>query len=87
MIETILWLIFAGILIWIVLLVVAALRGSPGTTRVLALQRDVDLRLTYKRYMQIYPGARMSYEEYKRLQVQRAYRKAVSSTKIKRMVR
>jgi hypothetical protein len=86
-IETIVWLVFAGILIWIVLLVVAALRGSPRTTRVLALQRDVDLRLTYKRYMQIYPSARMSYEEYKRLQVQRAYRKAVSSTKIKRMVR
>jgi hypothetical protein len=86
-IETIVWLVFAGILIWIVLLVVAALRGSPRTTRVLALQRDVDLRLTYKRYMQIYPSARMSYEDYKRLQVQRAYKKAVSSTKIKRMVR
>ena len=87
MIETIVWLIFAGILIWLVLLVVAALRGSPKTTRVLALQRDVDLRLTYKRYMQIYPSARMSYEDYKNLQKQRAYRKAVSSTKIKRMVR
>lgn len=87
MIETIVWLIFAGILIWLVLLVVAALRGSPQTTRVLALQKDVDLRLTYKRYMQIYPSARMSYEDYKNLQKQRAYRKAVSSTKIKRMVR
>ncbi len=87
MIETVVWLIFAGILIWIVLLVVAALRGSPRTTRVLALQRDTDLRLTYKRYMEIYPSARISYEEYKRLQTQKAYRKAVSSTKIKRMVR
>ena len=87
MIETIVWLIFGGILIWLVLLVVAALRGSPQTTRILALQRDVDLRLTYKRYMQIYPSTRMSYEEYKRLQVLRAYKKAVSSTKIKRMVR
>jgi hypothetical protein len=37
--------------------------------------------------MQIYPAANMSYEEYKRLQVQKAYKKAVSSTKIKRMVR
>ena len=87
MIETIVWLIFAGILIWIVLLVVAALKGSPRTARVLALQSEVDLRLTYKRYMQIYPSARMSYEDYKKLQTQRAYKKAVSSTKIKRMVR
>ena len=87
MIETIVWLIFAGILIWIVLLVVAALRSSPRTAHVTALQREVDLRLTYKRYMQIYPSARMSYEDYKKLQTQRAYKKAVSSTKIKRMVR
>ncbi len=87
MISTIIWLIFVGILVWLLLLFVAALRGSPRTTRVLALQRDVDLRLTYKRYMQIYPGARMSYEDYKKLQTQRAYKKAVSSTKIKRMVR
>ncbi len=87
MIETIVWLIFAGILIWIVLLVVAALRSSPRTAHVTALQREVDLRLTYKRYMQIYPSARMSYEDYKRLQMKSAYRKAVSSTKIKRMVR
>ena len=87
MIETIVWLIFAGILIWLVLLVVEALRGSPRTARVLALQREVDLRLTYKRYMQLYPGTRMSYEDYKKLQMRSAYRKAVSSTKIKRMVR
>lgn len=87
MITTIIWLIFIGILVWVLLLFVAALRGSPRTTRVLALQRDVDLRLTYKRYMQIYPSARMSYEDYKKLQTQRAYNKAVSSTKIKRMVR
>jgi hypothetical protein len=86
-IETIVWLIFVGILIWLVLLVAAALRGSPKTGRVLALQREVDLRLTYKRYMEIYPSARMSYEDYKRLQMKSAYRKAVSSTKIKRMVR
>jgi hypothetical protein len=86
-IETIVWLIFAGIMIWLLLLFVAALRGSPRTAHVLALQKDVDLRLTYKRYMQIYPNARMSYEDYKKLQMKSAYRKAVSSTKIKRMVR
>ena len=87
MISTVLWLIFFGVMIWILLLFIAAWIGSPKTARVLTLQKDVDLRLTYKRYMEIYPSARMSYEDYKQLQVQRAYRKAVSSTKIKRMVR
>jgi hypothetical protein len=81
---TILWLILIGLLTWIVILFVAAWIGSP---RIYRLQSDVDLRLTYKRYMEIYPSANMSYEEYKRLQVQKAYRRAVSSTKIKRMVR
>lgn len=81
---TILWLVLISILILIVIMVAVTWMGSP---RVYRLQSDVDLRLTYKRYMQIYPSANMSYEEYKRLQVQRAYRKAVSSTKIKRMVR
>jgi hypothetical protein len=50
------------------------------------LQQEVDLRLTYKRYKELYPSD-ITYEEYKRMQRQRAYRKAVSSTKIKRMVR
>lgn len=81
---TILWLILIGVLTLIVIMLVVAWMGSPKVYR---LQSDVDLRLTYKRYMQIYPSANMSYEEYKRLQVQRAYRKAVSSTNIKRMVR
>jgi len=83
-IVTILWLVFIGVLVWILLLFVAAWIGSPKTY---TLQKEVDLRLTYKRYLHIYPSARISYPEYKRLQVERAFRKAVSSTKIKRMVR
>jgi hypothetical protein len=86
-ISTILWLIFIAVMVWILLLFIAAWLGSPRTSRVLTMQRDVDLRLTYKRYMELYPSTQMSYEDYKRLQAQRAYRKAVSSTKIKRMVR
>jgi len=81
---TILWLIFIGILVWILLLFLASWIGSPKSY---TLQREVDLRLTYKRYMEMYPGSRMTYAEYKRLQMHNAYRKAVSSTKIKRMVR
>jgi len=50
-------------------------------------QKETDLRLTYKRFKELYPYENISYEEYKRLQMQKAYKRAVSSTKIKRMVR
>lgn len=50
-------------------------------------QHETDLRLTYKRYMELYPNSTMSYPEYKKLQARKAYKKAVSSTEIKRMVR
>ncbi len=50
-------------------------------------QYETDLRLTYKRYKELYPNATLSYREYKQLQARRAYKKAVSSMSIKRMVR
>ncbi len=84
MIVILLWLLFIGILVSFALVFIASMIGSPKT---MILQKDTDLRLTYKRYMQIYPSARITYDEYKRMQVQRAYKKAVSSMKIKRMVR
>ena len=49
--------------------------------------RETDLRLTYKRYREIYPNSTISYREYKKLQTRSAYKKAVSSRKIERMVR
>jgi hypothetical protein len=84
MILEIMWLILIGVIVLVVLLLVMR---EVGTPREYGLQREVDLRLTYKRYMQIYPSANISYSEYKRMQTQKAYKKAVSSTKIKRMVR
>ncbi len=48
---------------------------------------DTDLRLTYKRYMELYPNSKITYEEYKKLQAERAYKRAVGSEKLKRMVR
>lgn len=82
--EMILWLIFlvlvAAVALWLI-------QRKVGGPRMYGLQKEVNLRLTYKRYMQMYPGVHMSYEEYKRMQAARAYRKAVSSNKIKRMVR
>jgi len=83
-VETILWLIFIGAIIWIVLWLIAPMIGTPKKS---SLQRELDLRLTYKRYIEIYPSAKITYPEYKRMQVERAYKKAVSSTKNKRMVR
>jgi hypothetical protein len=49
--------------------------------------RETDLRLTYKRYREIYPNSTISYREYKKLQTRKAYKKAVCSMKIERMVR
>ncbi len=49
--------------------------------------RETDLRLTYKRYRELYPNSTISYPEYKKLQTRKAYKKAVSSMKIERMVR
>ena len=49
--------------------------------------RETDLRLTYKRFLEIYPSSQMTYEAYKQLQAKKAYKKAVSSKKIKRMIR
>ncbi len=48
---------------------------------------ETDLRLTYKRFMELYPNSEISYREYKALQAKKAYKKAVSPKKIKRMVR
>ncbi len=84
LIETILWWVFILSIIWIAVWLIRREIGGPRTYR---LQRDVNLRLTYKRYMELYPNANISYRDYKRMQATKAYRKAVSSTKIKRMVR
>ncbi len=84
MTQEILWLILIGIVAWIVVWLVTRKIGTP---KLYGLQKEVNLRLTYKRYTQIYPGTNITYEQYKKMQAQHAYRKAVSSTKIKRMVR
>jgi uncharacterized ion transporter superfamily protein YfcC len=59
-------------------------RRTPGEY---VQQRETDLRLTYKRFMELYPHSKVTYEEYKRIQAEQAYKRAVSSLKIKRMVR
>lgn len=50
-------------------------------------QRETDIRLTYKRFKELYPHSQITYQEYKKLQAEKAFKRAVSSEKIKRMVR
>jgi len=50
-------------------------------------QLETDLRLTYKRFKELYPYSEITYQEYKKLQTEKAYKRAVSSQKMKRMVR
>lgn len=50
-------------------------------------QVELDLRLPYRRFMQLYPSSKLSYKEYKELQTRRAFRRSISSQDNKRMVR
>lgn len=50
-------------------------------------QMEFDLRLTYKRFKELYPFSQITYQEYKKLQMEKAFKRAVSSEKNKRMVR
>jgi hypothetical protein len=50
-------------------------------------QMELDLRLPYKRFKQLYPSTRLTYEEYKKLQMKRAFRRSMSAQDNKRMVR
>ncbi len=50
-------------------------------------QMEFDLRQPYRRFKRLYPGTKWTYEEYKRLQAQRAFRRSMSNQENKRMVR
>lgn len=50
-------------------------------------QMEFDMRLPYSRFKQLYPDTRWTYEEYKRMQMQTAFRRSYSSQDNKRMVR
>jgi hypothetical protein len=50
-------------------------------------QMELDLRLPYRRFKQLYPSNTLTYKEYKKLQTQRAFRRSMSSQDNKRMVR
>jgi len=83
MIKAILFGILAAEILIVVFWKYEGIRTRART----APQIETDLRLTYKRYIELYPNSTLDYSEYKRLQARKAYRRAVSPTKIKRMVR
>lgn len=50
-------------------------------------QMELDMRLPYKRFKQLYPENKWTYKEYKRLQMETAFRRSYSSQDNSRMVR
>ena len=50
-------------------------------------QMELDLRLPFRRFKQLYPESKLTYEDYKKLQMQQAFRRSMSSQDNKRMVR
>jgi len=50
-------------------------------------QLELDMRLPYKRFRELYPYSKMTCEEYKELQMRSAFKRATSSSENKRMVR
>jgi hypothetical protein len=87
--ATVFWVLFVVALVLIVTWGVK--RAQPRTKRYIRTgmheEMEIDLRLPYKRFKDLYPWSKITYEEYKRLQMQRAFRRAVSSQENKRMVR
>ena len=78
------WLL---VLLVLELTIILAVRHRPGFLGGTSQRRhrDTDLRLPYRKYISLHPDSDLTYEQFKRLQVERAYRTAADRTK--RMVR
>ena len=50
-------------------------------------QKEIDMRLPYKRFKELYPDNKWTYKEYKQIQKKTAFRRSHSSQDNKRMVR
>jgi len=79
--------ILAAIIIVILAFVPWIFKKGGKIPRENVQQKETDLRLTYKRFIEIYPYSKTTYQEYKQMQAKYAYKRAVSSMQIKRMVR
>jgi hypothetical protein len=87
--EIFLWFAVAALILYILYeLFKRFARGAQRYTRTVQGEvLEIDLRLPYKRFKQLYPWSQLTYKEYKNLQMARAFRKAVSSETNHRMVR
>ena len=80
------WSFIAALLAAAVVGLILYLRGANSPLHPHE-QHELDIRLTYKRYMELYPHASITYQQYKDLQKRNAFRRSISSRKLKRMVR
>lgn len=82
-------LVFVVILVFVVLWVIKALipKAKKHVKGEFGEDMELDVRLPYKRFKQLYPYSRLTYEEYKELQKRTAFKRAISSKENKRMVR
>jgi len=89
--ETYLFFLFLFAIFLLFMVLLGKKQVGPKTRRVgrglYDEQMEIDLRLTYKRFKELYPFSQVSYQDYKKLQKERAFKRAVSSEKNKRMVR
>jgi hypothetical protein len=87
--EIFLWFAITALILYILYgLFKRFVRGAKRYTRTIQGEvLEIDLRLPYKRFKQLYPWYQLTYPEYKKLQMAKAFRKAVSSETNKRMVR
>jgi hypothetical protein len=60
---------------------------APSQFNQVSRQMELDIRLPYRRFKQIYPHSNYTYEEYKQMQKQKAFKRSMSSQENKRMVR
>jgi len=87
--EVFLWFALTALVLYVLYELFKRFRvGTKRYTRTVQGEvLEADLRLPYKRFKELYPWSLLTYQEYKKLQMSRAFRKAVSSETNKRMVR
>jgi hypothetical protein len=82
---------FVTVVVIIAVLVSGSNRGRKPKYRYISGQfsgqMEIDMRLPYRRFKQLYPESTWTYEEYKKMQMQTAFRRSHSSQDNKRMVR
>ncbi len=90
--------LFITFILAIVLILILALSKSAESGRKLPApkhyvsgefseQMQLDMRLPYRRFKQLYPSTQLTYMEYKNAQTRSAFRRSMSSQDNKRMVR